>query len=355
MKKKTLFVSDATLYSGGAERVLSVLSSHFADEYERVVYILWLHYPIFYEIDDRVEIVDIEERSGKKNILQKMWWFRQYVIKEKPDLILSFLYPWSMKVITSLLLTSYKIVVAERQDPRIVFGGALGGYLRKCLYKKAKGIVVQTDSNSKYYQGDVKVIYNPISISEEKRGCAIRAKKEKTIVSVGRLIPQKNRELLIKAFARFYKSHPDYSLIIYGDGHLKESLHRLAESYHIANVVKMPGNSSNVIESISNATAFVLSSNYEGMPNALIEAMCIGLPCISTKVSGATDLIESGKNGLLVELNDVEAMARAMSFIVEHDSEREKMSIEATNIFDLLNQDMICRKWIDYINLKMSE
>lgn len=355
MKRKTLFVSNATLYSGGAERVLSVLSGHFADEYERVVYILWLHYPIFYEIDDRLEIVDIEERSGKKNILQKMWWFRQYVIKEKPDLILSFLYPWSMKVITSLLLTSFKIVVAERQDPRIVFGGALGRYLRKCLYKKAKGIVVQTDSNSKYYDGDVKVIYNPISISEEKVGYAIKTKKEKTIVSVGRLIPQKNRELLMKAFALFYKDHPDYKLIIYGDGNLKEALQQLAYSLGIGESVLMPGNSTNVVESISHATAFVLSSNYEGMPNALLEAMCIGLPCISTKVSGAIDLIESGKNGLLVELNDVEAMARAITFIVENKSEREKMSFEATKVSDLLNQDVISQKWIDYINLKMSE
>ena len=91
MFHKTLFISCATLGSGGAERVLSVLSKPFAEEYDKVVYLLWLHHPVFYQIDRRVEIVDIEKEAKSKNILKKMWWVRKFVQKNKPDLILSFL------------------------------------------------------------------------------------------------------------------------------------------------------------------------------------------------------------------------------------------------------------------------
>ncbi len=350
-----LFVSCATLGSGGAERVLSVLSKSFSDEFDEVEYILWLHDPVFYKIDDRVKILDISQEVGSGNLFRKMIWFRRYVKKKEPDLILSFLYPWSMTVIFSLLFTTFKIVVAERQDPRIVRGGTPIRWLRSLMYRRVNGIIVQTEANSKSYKGDIKVIYNPVSISKDMVGKAIRSSKKKLIVSVGRLIPQKNHYLMISAFAEFYKTHPEYQLVIYGDGNLNETLLRFASSLGIGDIVHMLGRKKDVIDRIMIAQAFVLSSEYEGMPNALLEAMCIGLPCISTKVSGASDLIMSGINGILVEQNNVHEMAQAMSYIIDHDTEREKMSYEAIKVYDKLDQEMICRKWIDYINAKMKE
>lgn len=355
MKDKTLFVSCATLGPGGAERVMSVLSKQFADEYVRVEYILWLHHPIFYEIDERVKVIDIPKEVGTNSIVKKMWWFRGYIKKERPDLILSFLWPWSMKVLLALLFTRFKVVVAERQDPHIVRGGWLIRAFRSMLYKRAEGIVVQTETNSSSYCGDVEVIYNPVSIPMDKLGIALSSEKKKCFVSVGRLIPQKNQELMIRAFAEFYKEHPDYELVIFGEGELRDSLEQLALKLGLGNSLRMPGNSSDVAGSISNATAFLLSSDYEGMPNALLEAMCVGLPCVSTKVSGAADLIISGTNGILIDLRSEEQMVKAMCRLAEDAKLCERMGKEAAKVYEKLRPDLISMKWINYINKIIEE
>ena len=108
---------------------------------------------------------------------------------------------------------------------------------------------------------------------------------------------EKNFPLLLQAFAKFSGRHPDYRLRIFGEGELREELTALARELEIAEKVELPGRSTTLLEKMNSAAMFVLSSDYEGMPNALIEAMCLGLPVISTAVSGATDLIQNGENG----------------------------------------------------------
>ena len=350
---RKLIVSIATLGSGGAERVLSILSKYFTDEYDSVIYLLWLHHPVFYKYDKRVKIVDISQESGSNNLIRKMLWFRSYVKKEDPTLVLSFLWPWSMKVIISLLFTPFRIVVAERQDPHIVKGGILMRIFREMLYRMTSGIVVQTEVNSKYYKGDVRVIYNPVSLPGDKVGLALKVKKENVVVSVGRLIPQKNQALLIKAFGLFHQTHPNYKLIIYGEGDLKEQLNKLAIELGIDNSVEFPGNVNDVYSHLLSAKLFVLSSNYEGMPNALLEALCLGLPCISTRVSGASELIDDGYSGILVDKENVGQMSEAMKNILDHETMAYDMGREAAKVFEKTKPHAICRQWIDYINLKM--
>lgn len=349
-KDKKLFVSCATLGSGGAERVLSILSTPFADEYERVIYLLWLHHPQFYKIDERVEIVDITQKAQSNNILKKMVWFRRFVKAEKPDLILSFLYPWSMKVVLSLLFTPFKIVVAERQDPKLVKGGRLIMWLRELLYRRASEIVVQTQENRGRYNGDVSTIYNPTSVAGEWVGKALKTEKENIIVSVGRLITQKNQAMLLNAFALFHKQHPEVALIIYGEGELRNSLLEQSKELGILEYVQLPGNTPDVLGHIVKAKAFVLPSKFEGMPNALLEAMCVGLPCVSTKVSGATEMIHDGENGLLVDLDDVEQMSAALCWLFDNPENARKMGERASSIFDLTKPDVIFGQWIEMIN-----
>lgn len=354
-KDKTLFVSCATLGSGGAERVLSILSTPFAGEYGRVVYLLWLHHPVFYQIDERVEIVDITRKTQTNNIIKKMAWFRQYVKVEKPDLILSFLYPWSMKVILSLLCTPFKIVVAERQDPQLVRGGKPMLWLRSLLYRRASEIVVQTQENRKWYRGDVTTIYNPTGVTEEWIGKALKTEKENVIVSVGRLIPQKNQEMLLNAFARFHRQHPDVNLIIYGEGELRNDLLAQSKELGISEHVQLPGNTSDVLGNIVKARAFVLSSSFEGMPNALLEAMCVGLPCISTKVSGTTEMIQDGESGYLVDLDNAEQMAEAMCRLYDNPDKAREMGERASAICDLTKPEVIFGQWIEMINKNIAK
>lgn len=354
MLSKKIFISCATLGSGGAERVISVLSSPFASHYDNVKIILWISAPIFYEIDPRVEIVDVEMEAKSTNLLKKMLWFRKYISKESPDLILSFLYPWSMKVLLSLLFKKVNVVVAERQDPRVVFGGYPVRILRDLLYIKTKGITVQTFENQQYYcsflQHKLKTIYNPINMPQETVGRGLSTTKEDSLVTVGRLRKEKNHTLLICAFADFLKTHPSYILRIYGGGEEMDNLQHFISEMKLEGKVILMGKTNDVFSAIANSRVFILSSNYEGMPNALLEAMCIGLPCISTKVSGATELIQSGTNGLLVDVNNRKQLVDAMVDIVDNPEKAEKLAEKASELYNTIRLDIIQKEWTDYVD-----
>lgn len=354
MDKKILFVSIGALTSGGAERVLSVLSKPFADSFDRVDYIIWRSLPVFYEIDKRVKIVDLEALSGSRNTIKKMWWFRKYVQNNHPNLVLSFLYPWSMRVIPSLFFTRTRVVVAERLDGRIVVGGKTVRLIRDLLYLNAHGILVQTEENIGYYlkplRKKIVTIYNPVIMDEIYLGSGLNTLKNDLIVSVGRLHEQKNHEMLIDAFAGFYKSHHNYRLVIYGEGENKENLMKRAEDLGISESVSLPGAIKDVFPKIGQARIFVLSSNYEGMPNVLIEAMCVGLPCITTKVSGTKELIKNGENGILVNIGDAKGLERAIEKVADNKMLADKLAHNAVKIYQIVNRDKIQLDWINYIN-----
>ena len=349
-----LFISCATMEAGGAERVISVLSESFAVHYDEVRILMWVDAPVFYNVDPRVRLVSIEKESGTKNIISKMCWFRHYISHESPNLILSFLYPWSMKVLIALSFIKTNVVVAERQDPRIVRGGRVTKVLRNLLYLKAKGIIVQTRENRNYYASfirrKIKAIYNPVNIPLNMKGMALRKEKDGTIVSVGRLSVEKNHELLIRAFSLFLQDHPSFVLKIYGEGKQRTVLQKLIDEMHMEDKVLLMGNSNNVLEDIISSDVFVLSSDYEGMPNALIEAMCLGIPCISTRVSGASELIRDGENGILIDVRSIDQMAHSMSMLVDNRVLSEHLAGQAVAMYDFLRVEVIQKNWTEYLD-----
>lgn len=155
--------------------------------------------------------------------------------------------------------------------------------------------------------------------------------------------------MLISAFSKFSKSHPDYKLLIWGEGDERGELENQINELSLEQKVLLPGVSENIFQELSKGEIFVLSSNFEGMPNTLIEAMCLGLPCISTKVSGATDLIKDGVNGLLIEINAENQLIMAMEKLTGDDSLRKEIGENASKIYDELNVEVISNKWIKYI------
>lgn len=228
--------------------------------------------------------------------------------------------------------------------------------IRNTLYRSSDGILCQTQSIQNYFKGSLRkkthIIYNPITLPKDYIGKALSTPKKKRIVSVGRLHPQKNQKLLINAFTEFYKEHPDYELIIYGTGPLKEELINEISRLKMENHIILAGEQKDIKDLILEAETFVMTSNYEGMPNALIEAMCLGLPCISTKVSGAVDLIKNKENGILVE-SDISEIASAMSEMIDQPNTSKNIAKNATYLYDLLNINKISRQWIDYLRLKL--
>ena len=349
-----IIISCATLGSGGAERVISTLSKPLADIYEIVTIVMWVDAPIFYDIDKRVKKVCIEKEVGSKSDIKKMLWFRKFIKKERPDVLLSFLEPYNLRVLISTVGLGIKTFVAERNDPHGVNKYWIIDQLEKLVYRLADKILVQTETIKQFFDGALaertSVIYNPVNLQEEMVGKALTTPQKNRIVSVARLMPQKNHDILIKAFARFSKTHPDYTLTIYGNGPQEEDLKRLAESLGVGEEVSMPGASKTIHEDILDAEMMCLVSSREGMSNSMIESMCLGLPCICTKVSGAIDLIKDGENGLLVNIGDVDGLVEKMNLIADNPDKAKEIGINASQLYKLLNKDRICKEWLNVLD-----
>ena len=351
MSKRFIFFI-GTLCGGGAERVVSILSSQMAEQGMPVEVLTYYDKPITYQVSDKVTITALESFTGSSNKLHNLLQLRKY-FKENAKVVISFLAPFNMMAVAANFGNKIPIIVADRNDPTKVPSNIVLRKLRDFLYMFADGVVVQTKKNQQYFNGIVRkkslVIYNPIDLGSYA-GCALKCKKEKQFVTAGRLMPQKNQEMMIKAFAAVTKKHPDYQLVIYGEGPSREKLEKLIKELGVESKVFLPGNKKNVHDLMKSAEAFILSSNYEGMPNALIEAMCLGLACVSTKVSGATDLIADHENGLLTDLNDQEAFTNVMVEIINNPELRVKLAQNATKLNNSLEVSKIMNQWIEFIN-----
>lgn len=351
---RKIIVSIGTLLSGGAERVLSILSEPLASNFEEIIYLTWIDSPDFYTLDSRVKRICVEKECGSTFLPKKALWFRNYIKKEKPSLVLSFLEPFNVMICFTLMGVDVPVVVANRNDPRYVWGDFIHRNLRALAYRKAVGNLSQTENNKNYFKGSLlekgHVIYNPIFLSEEYVGKAITTEKKNRIVSVARITKQKNPEMLIRAFKKFHEKHPDYTLTMYGNGEDSDYVLDLIEKECLSSYITLPGAKNNIWDEIIDAKCFVMTSWYEGMPNSLLEAMCLGLPCVSTKVSGAVDLIKSGENGILVDLDDDNSFSEAMCKVIEDEKYALSLGTKATEIYNLLAVENISKQWIEYLD-----
>lgn len=354
MGMSKLLVSIGTLSHGGAERVLATISSSFAEHFDDVIFLTWLKYPVFYPIDPRVRLVCIPDECGRNNRIFEMPWFRSFVKKERPDVILSFLVPFNMIILTSLMGVKQKIVVSERSDPNKISGGKLMATIRNLLYRRADGIITQSTASKACFKGvlahKTHVIYNPINMSDDLIGAAIKTNKDNVIVTAGRLIPLKRHRMLIDAFATFRYTHPRYKLIIYGDGPERDNLIEHIKDLKLENDVFLPGSVKDFWQQILSAKMFALTSDYEGMPNALFEAMCLGLPCITTKLGGVLDFIKDEKNGLIIDVGDEASLSNAMTRIADDDTFANTMAVNASKVYSDLKLNIISQQWLTYLD-----
>lgn len=348
-KKLLFFIGD--LSSGGAERVLSVLTDAFINKDYSVEILKYYDNKDAYEINHKVKISSIEAATNSRNKLTNLLWLRKY-FKNNKQTIISFLAPFNIMA----LIANNKncpIIAADRNDPSKIPNNFLVRKLRDFLYERyANGVVVQTESNKEYFskktQAKSVVITNPIDPSLNK-GSALDVEKENIIVSVGRLKKQKNHSLLIKSFKEISNLFPEYKLYIYGEGDYRNDLEELISNLQLSDKVFLPGNISNIFEHIKIAKLFVLSSDYEGMPNALIEAMCIGLPVISTKVSGAKEIIENNYNGLLIDVNNEEQLTKCLKELLSDERKLKELGINASKSFDNYSIEKIVEEWIAFL------
>ena len=347
MKKIIFFI--ATLCSGGAERVVSILSKNLTDYGYTVEILMYYDKPVFYEIDSRINVVSVVRQTESYNILRNLIWMRHY-FRTNAEVIVSFLSSFNILALLSNLFTGIPIIISERTDPRR--GSLAYRILRDTLYNLADHIVVQSKYSNDYFslklRSKMTVIYNPIDV-KDFAGKAITAPKEKLIVTVGRLIPVKNQAMLIKSFSNIKKQFPDYKLIIFGEGECRQELQQIVNELDLQNSIQLYGNNKNLFKELIHAELFVLTSNYEGMSNALLESMCLGLPVISTKVSGATDFIISEVNGILIDKKDDLQLSCAIKKVLSDKKLQHQYGVRATEIIKYVSVDAIIPKWTKII------
>lgn len=351
---KITFVT-STLTSGGAERVISLLANNFAERgYEVEMIALTSISPDYYTLNPKVRFIHADKVS-KGGLLGELWWFRKHIKKEQPDVVIAFMEAVYEFVLLALLGTKIPVISSERLDPALISWPRK--VLRWLLLPTAKAHVVQTQQIKHYYnqriQKKTHIIYNPVNEKVfQVKVDRLKVKEERLnrIISVGRLYPQKNQKMMIEAFAKIAPKFPEWSLVIYGEGHQRKALELLVERLKVKDKVLLPGRCETVIEEVAKSKVFCLSSDYEGMSNAMIEALCVGTPVISTKVSGTDELIRDGENGLLVDIGDTDGLAQAFDKLLSNQELRENIGKEGQKLATQFKTDTIVDLWEELVH-----
>lgn len=329
---------------GGAERVISILSKHYAKKGYQTDILLLLNNKVEYSLDESTKIID---SSGNTNSRLKrvFYWIksiREYVKSNKPDVVVSFVA--RVNILTFFALRNSKVfhVVSERNDPKRDKRGLIVKILTKLLYKKADKVIFQSAKARSYFKRlkNAVIIPNPVEVSE-----LASATNPNKIVNVARLSKQKNQKLLIDAFKEVSISHPSAFLEIYGEGNEEKKILKQIEKLNLTNKVFLKGVEKNIHESIKDSAIFCLTSNYEGLSNAMLEAMMMGIPCVSTNCLGAEDYIEDGKNGYIVSLNDKNSLVARINELLTDTKKREQFSINARKSVDCCRLENVMVLW----------
>lgn len=338
---------------GGAEKTIVNLANWLA----------WKNYDVvLVSVEGNANVYDISDKVKYEgnNVIRKNKIYTHYqiyrntnhMIKEyKPDLIISFFLHPLFYALPLIKKKSIKAIYSERNDPDREYG-KLAKFIRKILIKYIDGIVFQTRDAQDYFPEKIKkksvVIHNPTYLKYDDY--AIVKNPDNRIVTVGRLTPQKNQKLLIEAFSELDERFQDYILEIYGEGPLKNKLASLIKTLNLENRVILKGTCKDLLDRIYGSRLFVMTSDYEGMPNALIEAMCLGIPviCSDCPCGGPRELIENRINGYLFKTNDKVELKKYISQLLdEYDID---MCLKEKEICKTHSKEKIFTEWEKYIS-----
>lgn len=352
MKKIMFFIP--RMGGGGAERVVANLANEFDRRGDKVIIYMPTDGKSFYPLRPSVRIEGedyfVSKRKGIRQLTLavnglRLWFaYKRKVNKEKPDAVISFLTETNLIALTHKLKNG-KLIVSERSDPtqRSKFRQTLTRY----LYPKADVLVCQSQKVADYFDcKNTVVIPNPIDKTILPK--PYLNERRKVVSAVGRLMPEKNFANLIRAFSMLSGECSEYTLEIYGEGVLRNELEALIKKLNMSGRIQLMGARRHVVDYIKDTSVFVMSSDYEGYPNALAEAMAIGLPVISTDFyTGTAREMVGAENGLLVPTNDSKALSDAIEELLSDSDRRLKMSKENVKIREKLSVSRIADMWYE--------
>ena len=365
----TIALLISSLHRGGSERVMSNIAAWLADKGHRVLLVTQYVYEDEYPVPDSVRRILCEPpeeetaRGRVRAFAARFRRLRNIWKEEKPDVILSFIGKNNvMAVITSLGL-SVPVAVSVRSDPAMEYEESSLRKAALLTFRAADAVIVMTNRSREFFpqsmQQKLVVLPNPVSpefltdLPEDGKDAAGATDgREGTacgrhIVSVGRVDANKNHRRMIEVFDRISADFPDTDLTVYGDGELLPSLREYASSLPSAGRIFLPGATDRVRSAIDGASLFLLCSDFEGIPNALLEAMALGIPCISTDCpcGGPADLIADGENGLLIPMGDPVALETAMRRVLSDPDLASRLSEGAVKVRERYAPERVLADW----------
>ncbi len=384
--KHLIFVT-LSLTKGGAERVISNMCNDFFADKTKVTIISLMKAEPEYALDERIRFMTIDEneqdykKSMPVRFLSRRGKLRRVLrqicdAEGKPDCIISFLPEPNMLMCSLKKSLGVPLIISVRNDPKIEYASKLKYAMMRLLYPKSDGYVFQTGQAKAYFEFCehimqastvipnplAKEFVQPVSAREEQNAepqneqaneKGSKGKGVYRIMAAGRLEKQKNYPLMLQAFELFYQRHPESRLTIFGEGSEREKLEVWVQEHGMAKCIFMPGVSNRIREEFAQADLFVMTSDYEGMPNALMEAMASGLPVISTDCpcGGPAYLIRHGENGFLVPLSEGarEGFVEVMEQLYEDTALAKKVAEAARGIAVTEAPDVIYARWEEYI------
>ena len=397
--KKELIFLMKLMNGGGAERVISLLTTAAVNR-DFDVTLLITHQKkcdaVLRDIDSRVKVISLVDEieknppamTGKNSLMlisrlmgklgrlisdklfnkslvlkycaynyKEIQWLKAYFRKNKRVTVVAFLYD---AIFYSLLSVTRKnkLIISERGDPCQSLGSKTTMSFIKNEFQKADAFVFQSPDVKEWYEANTgvrgTVIFNPIKADLP---VPFSGERKKAIVNFCRINPQKNIPLLLSAFNKFYESFPEYELHIYGDASSEADMDYYNKSVEIKNSLPcaekihfFPARK-DIHNVIRDYAMFVSSSDFEGMSNSMLEAIALGLPCVCTDcpAGGARAVIKDGENGLLVPVNDADALSDAMKRIVSEPGLAEKLSADSVKIKEAQSLEKITEKWMEIL------
>ncbi len=353
----------SSLAQGGAERVVANLANRFVQDDYRVFVATEEQGENEFELDPRVTRVHVglKPEDEKKNrivkFLLRVKYLKAFVKKYHPDVLVAFAHRANYRALMAAGNSDIPVVISIRINPIGYYDAFSDKVQIKWLFPKAAGCVYQTREQKEFFkpylQDNSRIIMNPIN--PKYFGNPLPEDREKAVMHHARLVDFKNQPMLVRAFLKVHEKHPDYCLKIYGpDSHdgTKEILEKLIKDNNAGDFVHLMGSSSTLEKEIPKGEIYAYSSDYEGMPNSLLEAMAMGMPVVATDCpcGGPGEIIDDGVNGFLVPVGDEDALADRMLRLIEDKELSQRFSENARKIEEIASIEAVYTQWKDYLN-----
>lgn len=331
---------------------MTVLANYFSKDGIDVALITSYPCEREYALNKKVRRINLESTkindSFLKRNIRRVCLLRRVLNQYKPDALIAFMAEPNLRALVATIGTGIPTIVSVRNDPSREYGSKLFRIAAKILFRRASWVVFQTDEAQKWFSSSIRdkssIILNPVSdVFFETQ----RRPEHGLIVTCGRLTEQKNQAMLLKAFAQIVDAIPDAYLEIYGEGELRSKLKEQIIELGLENRALLKGYADEVPSILSRASVFALSSNYEGLSNALLEAMAVGVPSVVTDCpcGGARMLIDQGVTGLLTEVNNTEEFAYSLRLILSNRDLADELSANAREKAKGCTAKSIAKEW----------